>query len=202
MAKSRHSRSRRSQPQKPPMNRVDQPVHATSASLTKLLANSGAYPGSVVVLSGLARRETQQLYHRALGWWGQIYTIDAPPPGRVLWFSFFIPWQVWNWNCYGPSNNSPHSAARGLWHHLALGADRQPILFSRAATSIHDRFRTTRVLQLSATRRRGLRRVMDRAVANRHLDSGFQGKRSHAAAIAPCHERQWKPSFVVARHHV
>jgi hypothetical protein len=88
------------------MNRVDQPADATSASLTKLLAKSGPYPGSVVVLSGLARRETDQLYHRAVGWWGRIYTIDAPPPGRVLWFSFFTSWQIWNWNCYGPYNDS------------------------------------------------------------------------------------------------
>jgi len=107
MAKSRRSPSPRSQSQTPPVNRVDQPAHATSASLTKLLANSGQYAGSVVVLSGLARQETQQLYRRDTGWWQRTYTINAPPPGKVLWFSFFIPWQVWNWDCWVPYNNSP-----------------------------------------------------------------------------------------------
>jgi hypothetical protein len=87
------------------LDRLD-PAHATSASLTKLLTNSQPYQGSAVVLSGVARTQGQQVYNSQFHWWGQTYTIDAPPPGKVLWYSFFINWQIWSWSSSGPQNGS------------------------------------------------------------------------------------------------
>jgi hypothetical protein len=77
-----------------------------SASLSKLLTNAITFPGSVVVYSGVAHKQSTQVYNALLGWWGMSYTIDAPPPGQVLWYSFFIDWQMWTWNSWGPHNSS------------------------------------------------------------------------------------------------
>lgn len=104
MAKARGRRPERAQPRRS-SERVE-PAHATSASLTRLLTSNEPYPGSVMVLSGIARSQSQQLYNGQRGWWGRVYTIDAPPPGKVLWYSFFINWQVWSWNSRGPYNGS------------------------------------------------------------------------------------------------
>jgi hypothetical protein len=59
-----------------------------------------------MTLSGVARPQSQRPYKALLSGWGQTYTIDAPPPGKVLWYSFFFPWQIWDWNSFVPSNNS------------------------------------------------------------------------------------------------
>ena len=107
MAKNtRRSRPRRSGSETPSVDRAhESATRATSASLTKLLANGGRHPGSVVVHSGIARR-VGQLYSAPSDWWGEAYSIDAPPPGRLLWFTLSFNWQIYTWNSWGPSNDS------------------------------------------------------------------------------------------------
>jgi hypothetical protein len=106
MAKTtRLPRARRSRSETPSVAQAHESTQATSASLTKLLANVGPYPGSVLIQSGIAH-DSGQLYNAPVGWWGMAYKIDAPPPGQVLWFTLAFNWQIWTWNCFGPGNDS------------------------------------------------------------------------------------------------
>jgi hypothetical protein len=109
-----------------------QPAHATSALLTKLLASSGRHAGSVIARrASRASRLNGRITARSAGG-----VESTRSPGKVLSSSFFIPWQVWSWDSQFPYNNS-HTELRvdfGItwrWELMANPASRIVFCVSR-----------------------------------------------------------------------
>ena len=97
------------------------------ASLQKLLPRStggvkerGGHPGSIEMQSHLVRRRGRVQSHSAsprgtaalaeAGLPGYAFDVPAPAPyRRLLWASISTPWQYWEWDGWGPSNDSSAS---------------------------------------------------------------------------------------------